>query len=284
MPLATETFWVEYGGRRELIQAGLDYVCPGHELLRRYPGRWAGETTAGRRRRGTLTRDTVTVAPRSGLAQLSPTLHRTRTRGTPGLSKRPARLTVTLGASARRAIEEEFLSTTRVDGYETGGWLFAEPSRSWHKSIEVRVAGGPGKGAKRGSSSFQPDNYQQAEQQLAHDGAGHVCRVGDWHSHPGYDATPSVGDLDVWQTERTTHAQVKKIRSAASKQNVPYFNQQSSSPPAGATTRHPNAVTTLVSGEQQQLQDKAAPERMRSPTVGVGDLVVTSSDRLSALL
>ena len=200
MPLATETFWAEYDGRRELIQAGLDYVCPGHELLRRYPGKWAGETTAGRRRRGTLTRDTVTVAPRSGLAQLSPTLHRTRTRGTPGLSKGPARLAVTLGSSAQHTIEEEFLSTTRVDGCETGGWLFAEPSRSWHKSIEVRLAGGPGKGAKRGRSSFQPDNYQQAEEQLARDGAGRLCRVGDWHSHPGHDTTPSSSDLDVWQT------------------------------------------------------------------------------------
>jgi hypothetical protein len=53
-------------------------------------------------------------------------------------------------------------------------------------------------------------------------------------------------------------AQVKKIGSQSSKINVPYFNQQSGTPPAGATTRHPNAVTTLVSGEQQQqLQDKA---------------------------
>jgi proteasome lid subunit RPN8/RPN11 len=200
VPVATETFWVEYGGRRELIQAGLDYVCPGHELLRRYPGRWAGETTAGRRRRGTLTRDTVTVAPHSDPPQASPTPHRTKTWGTPRLSKGLARLTVTLGPSARRTIEEEFLSSTRVDGCETGGWLFAEPSRSWHRSIEVRLATGPGEGAKRGRSSFQPDNYQQAEQQLARDGADHLCRVGDWHSHPGYNAAPSSSDLDVWQT------------------------------------------------------------------------------------
>jgi hypothetical protein len=130
MPVAAETFWVDYGGPRELIQAGLDWVCPGHELLTRYPGKWAGDTTAERRRRrGTRARGTVLVAPRSEPAQPSVASHRTRTRGTPRLLKGPPRLTVTLGSSARRAIEEEFLSTTRVDGCETGGWLFrrAEP-------------------------------------------------------------------------------------------------------------------------------------------------------------
>jgi hypothetical protein len=36
--------------------------------------------------------------------------------------------------------------------------------------------------------------------QLVRDGADRVCRVGDWHSHPGYDARPSDGDLDAWQS------------------------------------------------------------------------------------
>jgi JAB domain-containing protein similar to deubiquitination enzymes len=193
MPVAAETFWVEYDGRRELIQAGLDHVCEGHELLRRYPGKWARDGRPLRRRRASARSLKLPAQP-------SAASHRTRTRGTPALLKGPPRLTVALGSSARRTIEEEFLSTTRVDGYETGGWLFAEPSRSWHKSIEVRLAGGPGKGAKRGPSSFQPDDYRQAEEQLAWDGAGRLCRVGDWHSHPGYDTAPSVGDLDVWQT------------------------------------------------------------------------------------
>lgn len=52
---------------------------------------------------------------------------------------------------------------------------------------------------------------------------------------------------------RPESKQVKIVGSAASKQNVPYYNQQSANPPAGATTEHPNAVQSQA---QQQLQDK----------------------------
>jgi hypothetical protein len=57
---------------------------------------------------------------------------------------------------------------------------------------------------------------------------------------------------------RPESEQVKKLGSDASQQNVPYFNQQSRAPEAGATKRHPNQVRKLVDdGQQQQLQDKA---------------------------
>jgi proteasome lid subunit RPN8/RPN11 len=178
MPVATVDFECEYDGELIRLTAGLDQVAEGHELVRRFPRHFAPA----------VRRDT------------SPPATCTKMRGTPRLRKGPPRLTVALGSSARRAIEEEFLSTTRVDGYETGGWLFAEPSRSWDKSIEVRLATGPGEGARRGRSSYEPSDYHQAEEQLARDGADHLCRVGDWHSHPGHDTTPSSSDLDVWQT------------------------------------------------------------------------------------
>jgi hypothetical protein len=48
--------------------------------------------------------------------------------------------------------------------------------------------------------------------------------------------------------------QIKKLETAPS---VDYDSQQGDRPPAGATTRHPNAAQKLVSDEQQQqLQDK----------------------------
>ena len=51
---------------------------------------------------------------------------------------------------------------------------------------------------------------------------------------------------------RPDSKQVKILGSEASKQNVPYFNQQSDTPPAGATTQHPLAVQKTVANEQQQ--------------------------------
>jgi hypothetical protein len=52
---------------------------------------------------------------------------------------------------------------------------------------------------------------------------------------------------------RPESKQVKIVGSAASKMNVPYFNQQTAEPPAGSTVQHPNAVQSV---QQQQLQDK----------------------------
>jgi hypothetical protein len=54
---------------------------------------------------------------------------------------------------------------------------------------------------------------------------------------------------------RPESKQVKVIGDGG-KQNVPYFNQQSSNPLPGPTTRHPLAPTKIVSDAQQQLQDK----------------------------
>jgi hypothetical protein len=65
MPVATETFWVEYEGQRELIRAGRHWVCDGHELMRRYPGKWTDDQAKikqilrdfGRTRSKPVTRD-----------------------------------------------------------------------------------------------------------------------------------------------------------------------------------------------------------------------------------
>jgi hypothetical protein len=56
---------------------------------------------------------------------------------------------------------------------------------------------------------------------------------------------------------RKESAQIKKVGSDASSQNVPYWNQQSAPPPGGSTKQHPLATQKLVDdGQQQQLQDK----------------------------
>jgi hypothetical protein len=55
---------------------------------------------------------------------------------------------------------------------------------------------------------------------------------------------------------RKESAQVQKVGSDSTNQNVPYFNQQSAPPAPGPTKRHPLAPTTIASDAQQQLQDK----------------------------
>jgi len=82
----------------------------------------------------------------------------------------------------------------------SGGWLFAPTSRGWHKEIEVRVATGPGKGAKHSPSSYEPTaDYLDTEERFARNGADHLVRIGDWHSHACSSSDPSDNDLDAWQ-------------------------------------------------------------------------------------
>jgi integrative and conjugative element protein (TIGR02256 family) len=122
-----------------------------------------------------------------------------KTHGRPKLREGEPRLTVALSGSARRTIEDEFYAVTRAGGVETGGWLYGERGRTWKRTIAVAIARPPGRGAVHGPHSFSPSgDYQQEEQGFARIGADHLCRVGDWHSHPSKGAEPSDGDLDVW--------------------------------------------------------------------------------------
>lgn len=163
--------------------AGITRCVDNHEIVRRHPEKWSVD---GRPRAAAVSRATIT---------------RTKTRGTPQLRKGPPRLTVALSESARRVILEEFGTATRSHGVETGGWLYAPVSRSWDKTIDVRIAGGPGKGAEHSPSSYGPTaDYPQVEEELARNGGEHFARVGDWHSHTGTSAEPSPADLDAWQS------------------------------------------------------------------------------------
>jgi hypothetical protein len=167
-------------------------LCVRHPHVRRLFG-LNGTALAGRSLDGSAGRWADRSADRS-----APRV--TAMRGRPKLRAGPQRLTVALSSSARRTIEDEFSATTRFDGLETGGWLFAPVTRGWHKDIEVRVATVPGDGARHGSHSYAPSgDYSETEADFTRNGAGHLCRVGDWHSHPGTIAEPSDRDLDCWQ-------------------------------------------------------------------------------------
>jgi hypothetical protein len=48
--ICTETFEARYGGETVRLVAGLDRVHPDHELVRRYPGRFADDNPHSRRR------------------------------------------------------------------------------------------------------------------------------------------------------------------------------------------------------------------------------------------
>jgi hypothetical protein len=144
------------------------------------------------------------AGPRPGLSRWLPDekpakSRSTKSRGTPSLRKGTARFTVALSESARRAILEEFSIVTRSRGVESGGWLYGSVTRSWEKTIDVRIASGPGKGAKHGPSSYGPTaDYLQVEEEFARYDSD-VVRIGDWHAHTGYSGEPSTADLDAWQ-------------------------------------------------------------------------------------
>jgi hypothetical protein len=200
VPTATKTFTVELDGDLIEIRAGLDYVADGHELVRRFPGCFlADRGTAGRGRQrsaGQSLREPQAPAPLLDAHERAPA--KVRTHGRPSLRRGQPRLTVALGSSARRSIEEEFLSTTCAAGLESGGWLYAPASRSWDKEIEIRLASTPGKGARCAPESYFPSADYHAEEAQFADLGFDIVRVGDWHSHPGRNAGASDGDIDAW--------------------------------------------------------------------------------------
>lgn len=92
---------------------------------------------------------------------------------------------MTISAEARRS----------ADGLETGGVLLGQASGDL---IEIRHAGDPGPGATRGTHTFHRD---LAHAQHLADAAWQRDRsvwIGEWHTHPSGDLTPSAVDLDSY--------------------------------------------------------------------------------------
>ncbi len=105
----------------------------------------------------------------------------------------PDEVAATLSAAAARVIATESLRLT--DGLETGGILLGTSSGNL---IEVRHAGDPGPLAQRGTHTFNRDlDHAQhlAEAAWVEDQS---LWIGEWHTHPTGDLTPSPLDLDSY--------------------------------------------------------------------------------------
>jgi len=74
MPVALFDFSADYDGERISLRKGIDYVAPGHELLRRFPARFGPE---GRPERQSRDRGTTSRAPEPALDPSSFDVQRT---------------------------------------------------------------------------------------------------------------------------------------------------------------------------------------------------------------
>lgn len=110
-----------------------------------------------------------------------------------GMTAEGADVVATLSAPASRVIATESLLST--DGLETGGILLGTCSGNL---IEVRHAGGPGPNAQRETHTFNRDlNHAQHLAELAWV-EDQSLWIGEWHTHPSADLTPSPLDLDSY--------------------------------------------------------------------------------------
>jgi hypothetical protein len=129
----------------------------------------------------------------------SGTEHATSTE-TPELrTKSQSPVEVVLTRSVRETILDDLFWSTRTDGLEAGGFLWAQPSRSWHKQIEVLYSSETGD-AQRTSRSLKLDTAPWLEAERAiEEKRLDLALAGLWHSHPDTRADqPSTADLRSW--------------------------------------------------------------------------------------
>jgi hypothetical protein len=118
----------------------------------------------------------------------------------PELRRGTSETEIVLGRYARSVILGDLFVTSRSDGLEAGGFLFAKPVRSWDTSSVEIVDATPTGNALRRSDSLRLDNaeWTRAERTAAANGFDQVLS-GLWHSHGDTrDATPSDTDLRAW--------------------------------------------------------------------------------------
>jgi Prokaryotic homologs of the JAB domain len=135
-------------------------------------------------------------------------------REVPELRSTPSPVEVTLSRSAGERISDDLFWSTRTDSLESGGFLFAKPTRSWVKSVEIVHATRTGNADRwHDRVSLDTDTWRNAEAAFAIDGLElELC--GLWHSHPGTrDGTPSSADLAALLGVLDFHA--NRGRSAA---------------------------------------------------------------------
>jgi integrative and conjugative element protein (TIGR02256 family) len=181
MPTALVDFETEYGDDVVAIVAD-EWVCPDHELVRRFPGRFVADPpqrlARGRRR------------PARTWERMSRSPLRSRTSGLPKVTSL-CRYDVRVVARAWRAIDSEI-----ADGLESGGVLIG--SRADDGSFVVSDASGPAADSLRTSNMIRHDTRYYARWAEARAHTGDIP-LGIWHEHPNGSLEPSTVDLRSWQ-------------------------------------------------------------------------------------
>jgi Prokaryotic homologs of the JAB domain len=196
MPIAIVDFETTYDGRSIRLTAGESWVVDGHELHKRFPGRFRpdpsppmGARKVTSRRSGR--RGSATAPPPVGPA---PSVRDEREVPELRANAKPT-VTVKVGSLARATIGEELAwSRSLLETYraETGGWIFGVYDRgSWHL-MATRL----GSAGERKPEKVLMD-YAEAERAaiLIRDGEARMRFLGTWHSHPFPNSSqPSSAD------------------------------------------------------------------------------------------
>ncbi|WP_366942044.1 Mov34/MPN/PAD-1 family protein [Cupriavidus basilensis] len=86
-----------------------------------------------------------------------------------------------------------YYQQAKATSREAGGQLFGDIADL--RTMRIRVATGPTRGAVRTRYSYQPDRRQENREIAAYHKKG-LHYLGDWHSHPEPHPTPSASDTE----------------------------------------------------------------------------------------
>lgn len=207
---ATRAFTATYDGSKVRIDKHTRVVV-GHDIALAHPDSFApmigvglnarvASRPAARARSATTTptrRDSPSLhrppAKRPAVAAPSPPQYRVELRDTESRAK------VTISEFAYEVIERECIRFARFDDVETGGFLAGPVVQSWHRSISVTNARGPGPKSEHKPHELRIDltGDVQLERDFAWSDAN-IGEAGQWHTHPSGGPTPSPPDLDTW--------------------------------------------------------------------------------------
>jgi Prokaryotic homologs of the JAB domain len=129
------------------------------------------------------------------------TSRRSRSDASPELRESGSGFRIQFSGGVCAAIEHEVVSAIwEFDSreVETGGWLYGlyPADDDW---VAVIHASGPGQNGSHGRGWTRLSDPSQVEADFSDSLArARPVRVGDWHSHPNDDPTPSDADLRIW--------------------------------------------------------------------------------------
>jgi integrative and conjugative element protein (TIGR02256 family) len=128
--------------------------------------------------------------------------------------RRPRRLTPTLVWVSGEALSAMAAEADDRLPHETGGMLLGYCSPHTNpEELVIETVIGPGPGALHTATTFTPDSEWQHQQlAAAYHASGRITTyLGDWHSHPGGQPTPSRRDLrTAWAIARRRAARMRQ--------------------------------------------------------------------------